>query len=249
MPTQEVNIVTVVFIAASILSCILVYFLVNFIRQQRKLLAWQKARTKAEIDILEQERKRIATDLHDEIGPLLSAVKLQINHLEIKEEEEQIILFKSTQQIDDVIQKFRTISYNLLPNTLIRKGLVAAVEEFIYKIQPLTVDIKFKAEAFTLEPAQEINLFRVIQEIVHNTIKHARAITLTIFIHNKEGNIVLHTKDDGIGFEYEETNTQNLGLGLLSLQNRVEVLNGNLQIKTGKGEGTQIIISIPQTNL
>lgn len=249
MPAQEVNSITVVLIAAFILGSILVYFLINFIRQQRKLLLWQKARTKAEIDILEQERKRIATDLHDEIGPLLSAVKLQINHLEIKEEEEQVILSKSTQQIDDVIQKFRNISYNLLPNTLVRKGLVAAVEEFIYKIQPLAVDINFKAEAFKLNSEQEINLFRIIQEIVHNTIKHARAITLTIFIHNQNENLVLHTKDDGIGFDYQETNTQNLGLGLLSLQNRVEILNGHLQVQSAKGEGTEIVITIPQINL
>jgi len=122
MFNQTKDLALLVFVSSTILIAIVVYFLYTFVREQRKIMKWQQARIAAEIETLENERKRIATDLHDEIGPVLSAVKLQINHLEPQEEVEKAILDKSSNQIDFIIQKFRDISYNLLPNTLVRKG-------------------------------------------------------------------------------------------------------------------------------
>ena len=125
----------IILIGADILVAILVYFVVAIIRQQRKVYHWQQDRIAAEITTLENERKRIAADLHDELGPVLSAVRLQINHLEPEDETEKMVLARSTSQIDEVIQRFREISYDLMPNTLLRKGLSRAVEEFAEKMQ------------------------------------------------------------------------------------------------------------------
>lgn len=247
MFNQTKDLAVTILLSSVLVIAIIVYFLYTFIRQQRKILKWQQARIAAEIETLEAERKRIATDLHDEIGPVLSAVKLQINHLEPVEETEQIVLQKSSSQIDFVIQKFRDISYNLLPNTLVRKGLVKAIEEFIYRVKnDKNLTIHFTAKTITTMPLEkQVNLFRIVQEIVHNTIKHAKANKLTMQIFEEEGQLILKTTDDGVGFAYKEMLQHANGLGLLSLQSRAEVLNGNLQIESSIGKGTHYLLQIP----
>ncbi len=246
MYTTEQKIIFIAIAASLFLAAILVYFIYTFIKQHKKIVAWQQARIKAEVEILEAERKRIATDLHDEVGPLLSVIKMQVNELHPTNEIEEIILQKSNNQIDEVVQKFRNISYNLLPNTLIRKGVVFATQEFIDKLESNHLKISFSSDVIALNTNTAVNIFRIIQEITHNTIKHARATTLTIAIIDMRKSIDIFTQDDGIGFIYTEQTAINNGLGLLSLQSRVEILNGTLKIETTVEKGVKYFISIPK---
>ncbi len=236
----------VVYIATIIVAIIIVFFVYSIIIQQKKVVAWQQARIAAEINTLEAERKRIAGDLHDELGPMLSAIKLQINHLEPEDETETAVLEKSSKQIDNIIQRFREISYDLLPNTLVRKGFINATHEYIGKLKilhPLAID--FNTNDFSLTSEREVNLYRVIQEIMQNTIKHARATFLNINIIKKDKSIFLQTKDDGIGFNYSEKSLEAKGVGLLSLQSRAQLLGGQLVVHTQPGNGTTFEIEIP----
>jgi two-component system, NarL family, sensor kinase len=241
------SILTLVFVvSAMVLLLFISYIIYSVIKQQRKITIWQQARIAAEIQTLENERKRIASDLHDELGPLLSAVKMQINHLEPSDEIETAVLEKSSKQIDGIIQRFREISYNLLPNTLVRKGFVKATYEFIEKTKTLhPLIIKFNTTDFSLLPEAEISLYRVLQEIIQNTIKHARATFLKIDIIKNEKTILLTAQDDGIGFNYIEKSLLAKGIGLLSLQSRVQLLHGHLTINTKQGSGTFFKIEIP----
>lgn len=246
MDTQKEITIRIIFIAAALLFITASYFIYSFIKQQRKVMAWQKLRIHAEIESIENERKRIAGDLHDELGPILSAVRLQINHLEPTDETEQAALQKSTMQIDEVIKRFREISYDLLPNTLVRKGLIKAVEEFANRMSETSkLKIELTLDSIKMEPLKEINFYRIIQEIIHNTVKHARAGVLHIEIKEINKLIYLHTKDDGIGFNYQEKSAAGGGLGLLNLQSRVEVLNGQLKVSSSPGKGTSFSIEIP----
>ncbi len=236
----------IVFSASIIIGIVIIFFIYSIIKQQRKVLKWQQARIAAEINTLEAERKRIAGDLHDELGPMLSAIKLQINHLEPEDETENAVLEKSSKQIDGIIQRFREISYDLLPNTLVRKGFINATHEYISKLKilhPLVID--FNTCDFSLKPEQEVNLYRVVQEIMQNTIKHARATVLKINIITKDKSIFLQTKDDGIGFNYSEKSLEAKGVGLLSLQSRAQLLGGQLVVHTQPGSGTTFEIEIP----
>src|SRR5437868_4931982 len=106
-----------------VVGTVLLYFIITAIRYQRRSLRMHKERIRAEIDTLENERKRIAADLHDELGPLLSSVKLQINSLETTDPGDLQVLEKSSRYIDTIITKLREISNDLMPNTLLRKGL------------------------------------------------------------------------------------------------------------------------------
>jgi two-component system, NarL family, sensor kinase len=241
------SILSLVFIISAFVLLVFISFIIfSVINQQRKITRWQLARIAAEIQTLENERKRIAGDLHDELGPLLSAVKMQINHLEPSDETETVVLEKSSKQIDGIIQRFREISYNLLPNTLVRKGFIKATYEFIEKIKSLhTLKIEFHANDFSITPEAEINLYRVVQEIIQNTLKHARATFLKIDIIKNEKIILLTTQDDGIGFNYNEKSLEAKGIGLLSLQSRVQLLQGQLIVNTKQGSGTIFKIEIP----
>jgi two-component system, NarL family, sensor kinase len=236
----------VVAIVSIIILLIIGYFIYAIVKRQKEVMVWQQARIKAEIETLENERKRISSDLHDELGPLLSAVRFQINHLEPTDKTEINLLEKSTSQIDEIIQRFREISYDLLPNTLVRKGLVKAVEEFITKLKGAhPVEINFVSNDLNLTKDKEINLYRIIQEIIHNCIKHAQATTLHLSIQTDAQKLILNTTDNGIGFNYEEKMKTANGLGLLNLQSRTDVLNGKLLVSSQPNKGTNFTLTIP----
>jgi signal transduction histidine kinase len=136
---------------------------------------------------------------------MLSAVKLQVNHLEPFDENEKQLLEKSSKHIDEIVKRFREISYDLLPNTLVRKGLVRAAEEFFNKINDaheIKIDFNYPSD-LVIPKEKEVNIYRIIQEITHNTIKHAKARHLKIKLHKTGTQLILHTKDDGCGFNYD----------------------------------------------
>jgi two-component system, NarL family, sensor kinase len=245
---MDTSLLDAVLIASVLLGAIIAFFFVSIIRHQRRNLKLYKAKVKAEISTLEKERKRIASDLHDELGPLLSAVKLQINNLEGSDDEVNAqLIAKSNRQIDDIIRKMKEISNNLLPNTLVRRGLEAAVTEFIEKMADVhPLKISFKSEGnYKLNQDQEINIYRLIQEITHNTIKHAKASLLIVKLKQVQQKLLLITSDNGAGFDIEHEMHLNTGLGLLNLRSRAEVLGANLSYTSDKGSGTNYIFEIP----
>jgi len=247
MHTEEASYYTAVTVAAVVLGIIIIYFIITMIRHQRRNMSLYKAKINAEISTLENERKRIVSDLHDELGPLLSAVKLRINQLDIDNNDDKEVVEFANKHLSDIIIKIKEISYNLLPNTLARNGLLHAVEEFIDKINAAHhLKIRFVYEDnFQLTKEKEINLYRIFQEIIHNTIKHANAKTLSMELRKQDNLLLLTIIDDGIGFDYEERSKNGTGLGLLNLHSRAEVLNAHFLIESEKGKGTSYFFEIP----
>jgi signal transduction histidine kinase len=247
MNEAHTDVFRAVMVAALLIGLIIAYFIITIVRYHRRYVTLQKERIFAEITIQENERKRIATDLHDSIGPLLSAVKLNINSIEMEHAEDRNVIAQSGKYLDEIINSMREISYNLLPNTLERQGLTEAIKEFIAQVNnKSSLNIQF----FILKESKvasekQIHVFRMIQEILHNTIKHANAKSLQIGLSEENGNMLLFTKDDGIGFDAEKERTSNKGLGLKSLQSRVEILNGIYSLESKPGEGTNYFIKIP----
>jgi two-component system, NarL family, sensor kinase len=248
-PEQE-EFFNALMIVVAVVGVVLIYFIITIIRYQRRSMRLHKEKIQAEIDTLENERKRIAADLHDELGPLLSAVKLQINNLDTTHPEDKALITKSSTHIDSIIKKLREISNNLLPNTLVRKGLQRAIEEFTENTQEAhKVQIKFICEQpLQLEQQMEINLYRVVQEIVHNTVKHAKADWLIIKLSIDNDRLFLMTSDNGVGFDFFSNSRDNSGLGLRNLQSRAEVMGGELSCSSESGKGTTYTIEIPLKN-
>jgi signal transduction histidine kinase len=230
-----------------IIAIIIVYFFVSIIRYHRRYMKLQREKIFAEITIRENERKRIAGDLHDSLGPLLSAVKLNISSVDIEVPGDREILEKTAGYIDDIIGSMRRISHDLLPSILERKGLLEAVREFIQQVKnKQSVDIQlYIVKEIRVPKEKEIHIFRMVQEIVHNTIKHAQAKNLQIGFSEENGHLLCLTKDDGKGFDKAKILTGSQGLGLRSLESRCEILNGILTLESTPGSGTNYFIKIP----
>ncbi len=131
MDPNETKIYTAIMIAAGVLGIIVIYFIITIIRNQRRHIKMQQANLLVEMTTLENERKRIVTDLHDELGPLLSVVKFQIMGLETRAPEDLALIEKASNNVDDVLERIRAICNQLMPQALIRKGLIMAIKEFI----------------------------------------------------------------------------------------------------------------------
>jgi len=217
------------------------------VRQQRQNNTLYQLKIAAEITTLENERQRIAADLHDELGPVLSAIKFKLGSIDVADGEDTIQMKESCDYLDDIITRMREISNDLMPTALINKGLVIAVNDFIGKlpgsagltVQPSYVNVP------ALDQKISINLYRIIQEIIHNTIKHAQAKNLQLTIEASGAKLYLVTRDDGIGFNYTAASKENSGLGLRNILSRTDMMNGRLYIESAPGKGTTYTIEIP----
>lgn len=238
-----------VIITSLLIAVIIVFFVVSVVRYHRRYIRLQKERIEAEILMQEQERKRVANDLHDSLGPLLSTVKLYLHSIAVSNQEDKELLGKASNYIDETITSLREISYNLLPSGLSRKGLAETLKEYIHRITSRNVlKIDFTAdENLNINPKIEIHLFRILHEIIHNTIKHAKAQTLHLLITSKPDGLVILTEDDGLGFDVEDTRDSSSGLGLKSMESRCELIGASLQIISEKGKGCKIIIKTPHS--
>lgn len=247
MDAAEKDIYNGILIVAGVVGIILLFFIITIIRYQRRSLRLHKDKIRAEIDTLEKERSRIASDLHDELGSLLSAIKLKINTLESGDPEDQKIIEDSSRHLDSIITKVREISNDLMPNTLKRKGLMRGIEEFLENHRQATgLEIKFTyPSGLELDKQKEINIYRIIQEIVHNTVKHAGATLLIIKIYVENNRLLLMTADNGKGFDYLARIKDNPGLGLRNLQSRAEVMGGELSCASEPDKGTMFTFEIP----
>lgn len=230
----------------SLLAVIIIFFITSIIRYHRRYIHLQRERITAEIKLLENERKRIATDLHDSLGPLLSTVKLNISSVEVSDPRDKQIIVKSSKYIDEIISSMRQISYDLLPNTLERKGLLEAIREFTDHLGQsglLTVHV-YAMNHISADPDRDIHIFRIVQEIIHNTLKHAEARRLDVGFSEDEKELLLLVHDNGKGFNVEQARDSR-GLGLKSLEIRTDIMHGSINIRSNPGEGTHYYIRIP----
>jgi len=198
----------------------------------------------------ERERERFAKDMHDGLGPLLSTIKLYVNELKsvsmTTEEREEIVKY-SNKLIDDAVNATRTISNNLMPRIISTYGLIKAVNEFCYLINKANkINISFETENIDrLSPDIEIIFFRVISELINNTIKHADAQNVLILLVQKDNKVSLYFKDDGKGFDVDDImNTKQKGMGLKNIISRVKSINGKYEFNSRPGEGFTIKIDI-----
>lgn len=245
MDAKETSFYIAILIVCAVIGVFIAYFIISIIRQQRRVVKLYRENLLTEITTLEKERSRMASDLHDEIGPILSAVKLRINSLDINEEDQEEV-DKTNTQLDNLIKRMREISFDLMPVSLTRKGFAAALKEFIdYVGKSSSIKIDFRYSDVKITRAQSINLYRIIQEIIHNTIKHAQATELDVELKTGNNMIILSTRDNGKGFDYDVTSKQASGLGLQNLLRRTEMLNGKMYFESKKGKGTIYSFEIP----
>lgn len=249
MDTNETKIFTATLIAAAVVALIITYFILTVIRNQRRHLQLQQQYLLTEITTLEKERKRIVSDLHDELGPLLSAVKLQVASIETTQKDDIALIDKAGRNLDTIVNRIRGICNELMPQVLIRKGLIAAIEEFIADISThSSIKIVFTNSDVSFQAALEIHIYRIVQELLNNAIRHSGADTITIEMFSEKDKLVLVVTDNGKGFDADKISRDSEGLGLKNILSRTEVLKGELYIDTKPGKGAKFTIEIPNRN-
>ncbi|MFY7732697.1 MAG: tetratricopeptide repeat protein [Bacteroidia bacterium] len=217
----------------------------------QELLHQQEENSRAILDAEERERARIARDLHDGIGQQLSAAKLNIVALKNSINPalyNQINLFENaTQLIDDAVNEVRSVSHNMMANSLIKNGLVSAVRDFIQKLNQsagLKINIEIYGLDERLDNSVEIILFRVLQEIVNNIIKHANATEINIQFVKHDKELSLLVEDNGVGFDTKKIEYFE-GIGLKNIELRIKFLKGNVYFDSFLGKGTTVNIEVP----
>lgn len=246
MDSNETKVYIALLIAAGIVAIVFIYFVIIIIRQQRKNLVLYREKVRAEITTLENERKRLVADLHDELGPLLSIAKLQINSINSSNEEDVQLINTASQHIESVLHKMWEISNNLMPQVLSRKGLVPALKEFtnlVNNTQPIVFSLDTPSE-ISVSKEREVHIYRIVQEMAHNALKHSSARSVNIRLDEPPGKLIVEVADDGKGFDYEKMVHEGAGLGLKNLLSRVELLQGELFIQTATGKGTKYTVEI-----
>lgn len=202
------------------------------------------------IEAEENERRRIAVDLHDGVGQMLSAVKMNLSGLSDKlafSNDADLQLFdKTVSLVDDSCREVRFVSHNMMPNVLLQSGLVAAVKGFTDKIDGNALKIYLHATQWDerLDPTIEAMLYRIIQEAVNNVTRHAAATQLDISLFKDDKEISVTVEDNGRGFNASLVNTTT-GMGLKNITRRVEYLKGTVDFDTAPGKGTLIAVNIP----
>ena len=205
----------------------------------------------AMVDGQEKERKRIAEDLHDNLGSVLATLKLHFENLKINSEKKKInqeTLFNKTEGlINEAYLKVRSIAHAKNAGVIANQGLLLAVEMMAEKISSAD-KIKIEVIHFgldkRLENTLELTVFRIIQELLTNILKHAEAkkASINISLYDKNLNVII--EDDGKGFDIKKVNL-NKGMGISSIKTRVEHLKGTFEIDSTLGKGSSIIMNIP----
>jgi two-component system, NarL family, sensor kinase len=213
------------------------------LEQEKKLLTYN-----AMINGQEQERQRIAKDLHDGIGGLLSTVKAHFNAIQDEVTKlEKINIYKKTNNlIDEACEEVRRISHDMMPRTLELSGLNLAVEDLATSLRSkgLTCDLEIIGLEDRLDQNKETMIYRSLQELCNNIIKHAQAKNVLLHIIKNGNQLSILVEDDGIGFDLEKAETAQ-GIGLKSIRSRIKFLDGTINFDSIKGEGTTVNIDIP----
>lgn len=211
---------------------------------EKLLKEFEKKHLAALMEGQEQERSRIARDLHDGLGQLLNAIKMNIDLLGKKDPRVSTLF----QLIDDAIQESIRISENLVPSKLKDFDLATCLRSLCNSISK-TSDTPISFESFGnaryIEQGQKVNLYRIAQEAINNALKHAKADSISVQLNEDEDRIELTIEDDGKGFEKNLSYDQSQHHGLVNMRERAEMMGGKLTIESDTSRGTLIIVEAP----
>lgn len=214
-------------------------------------LKLQTEKTSAIVEAEERERIRLAKDLHDGVGPMLSLAKFQLenamNQTQFNSIEQESLFKNANTMIDDAAREIRTVSHDLMPNALLMQGLVSAVREFVNRLS-LTGKVKVSLDVANLEERlpqlTETVLYRVLQELVGNVVKHSAATNVQIQLVRHQKELTMMIEDDGKGFDTSQISNFN-GIGLKNIISRIDFLNGKVNFDSSPNSGTTVIVEVP----
>ncbi len=247
------------FLLAIALIIFIIFHQRRVIRYQVKMQGMeaeqQKVLLSASVKLQEEERQRIAADLHDDAGPLLATARLYLNENLVNQDRSSQLqsIFSAKEIIDETIQLIRNISHSLMPPTLKNFGLESAVNDFFSKINgsgSMNVNCRFHDYKIRLKAEKELLIFRVIQELINNILKHSNASFIHLTQHNGTENMIIRLHHDGRGLTQEDfikMGKSNIGLGLKNIQSRLKVIRGEILFEQDSSQSFfKVTIDVPK---
>ena len=218
------------------------------IKAEKALRQTERNLLTATIHAEEKERTRFAQEIHDGIGPLLSTIQMYFQWLADDDENKEFVIKKGNEVLTEAIQNLREISNNLSPHMLHNLGLNKAIASFVDKVSiNRKIDILYKNSLkISLNKDIELIIYRVITELINNTLKHAGATQIRLNISNRRNTLQLEFSDNGKGFDLDEIQSKHKGQGLFNIQNRISSVDGECVLSAVPGNGMKARISIPQ---
>jgi signal transduction histidine kinase len=217
---------------------------------QESMIQEQNKSTKAIIEAEENERQRIATDLHDGVGQTMTAAKMNLESLKDKiqfeNDKDQITFQNAMNLVVDSVGEVRSISHNMMPNSLLKNGLGKAVRNFLDNLNQQKIKVQLFTDGLNIpiESNTEIFIYRIIQECVNNVMKHANSSELNISILIDSTELDVTIEDNGIGFNPDMLKDK-AGIGISNILKRIQFLKGTIHWDSQKGKGTTVVINIP----
>jgi len=240
-------------LAISIVAFVFIYqkkIIKRDLELQKIQAAYQKELLKATIEGQEKERKRIAQDLHDDIGAMLSTIKLSLVKIlrgKSMDNGETEKLLNTKDLIDETVNSVRRLSRDLLPATLDEFGLVHALQQLLEKIESnshLDIEFHHSVQAPRLDPTTELSLYRVVQELCNNIIKHSNATKIDISLKHEPQHLEIVVQDNGDGFVPSESSKSGASLGLKNIESRLSMINATINYDLVHSRGTKVLISM-----
>jgi len=213
------------------------------LEQQQKLVSMD-----AMVTGQEEERKRIAKDLHDGLGSLLANIQMRFSALETDKGNGNTKLYQQANTLlDEACNEVRKIAHNMMPGALMKFGLVPAIRDICHAIEKnsgISVDFQIYGIEDRFEEKVEISLYRIVQELLNNVLKHAQATEVIVQMSLHKDMLHLTVEDNGTGFDIEAAKAKG-GLGMRSLQSRVQYISGTLEIDSVPEAGTTVTVDVP----
>lgn len=255
---SRTRIIFIVFLGLLLVLGLSAFAYFNFLKSKKQkeiddaIIVEKELRSKSIIEAEEKERLRIARDLHDGVAQTMTAAKMQLEHFMDSVEEDNKInssLQNAFDLIKDAANEVRAVSHSMVPNALLKSGLVAAVRDFVQRMGTNKTHINLIIHGLNdrLNENVETVVFRVLQELVNNINKHAEATEITIQLVKEQQELSMMVEDNGKGFDIK-TLGEKAGIGLKNIESRVEYLNGQVHFDSSIGNGTTVMIDIPLEN-
>lgn len=261
---REINSNDLVFsiVLTSFIFFILIGFLISFIiiYQRRKLRHESEITSikheflstllQSQLEIKEQTLRHLAYELHDNLGQVASIIKINLNTLQLDDREKSIQKIEDTKELTrQLITDLKSLSVSLNGDLIAKLGLLKGIENEVNRLNKTGQFItQLKAEGLSapLEESTTIILYRMVQEVINNIVKHSEAKHIEFLITTSENLFTLVIRDDGVGFNLEEK-VNSGGSGLLNLQSRAKLIHAQFSIQSSPGVGTKICIELPLT--
>lgn len=246
MDAQETKYFIAIVCIVVLVCAIIITFTFIFFKYKSSIFTLQQKIGISHIATLEYERERIAADLHDEIGPTLAAIKMQIESMESNQNKIQSTIKPLSPLVNETISKLSSISKNLVPTSLKSLGLLQTINQLIENFESnQTANISFTTNYSKCVGIEiELQLYRIVQEAIHNAIKHANATQIDVKLHLSKTELSLLISDNGRGMEVNNSKST-VGNGLKSLKNRALIIGGEFNIHSKAGKGTHLQFEIP----